>query len=1056
MIVKIIGGAPFAVSIILTVFMGGLGLGSYLASRTIDRVKEPLKLIKIYGILELMIGAYGLILPLLLILYRPLYEWIYNHLFSYFLGYNLITFVGCSLLLIIPVTCMGATLPVLSRFFITTISHVGTHVGRLYGLNTIGAAAGSLLCGFWLIINLGVWGSLIFAVILNSVIGLFCVYLSYHLTRKGIAPEIMTEAATRTREKAIPEVAVPENTSAYRLYALTIFGVSGFCAMAYEVIWTKLLGLIVGPTTYSFTIVLVTFITGLALGSLFFGWLGDRTKNVIGLLLITQITAALFALLLSQVMGNSQIFFAKLIYHFKDHFAWLSLVKAIFMFTFMFFPTFCLGATFPLVGKIYTRSLSQTGRSIGFAYAINSVGAVLGAFCAGFLLIPLLGKEQSLSLIVALQLLMTLFIGLHRHWKTGERVSRWIPLVLPAMLGLVLVFFYPHWDRKMLARGIYHRFNQARIENMSWFETLFPSREQLADFRSGEVLYFGDGIGGFTTVIKHKMDILGNENIVLYNSGKPDASSKLDMDTQTLLAHFPLLFHPNPEQVLVIGLASGITAGEVLYYPVERLDLIDINRQVVAASNFFIPWNNNVLSHPKTKLIIQDARAHLALSDSMYDVISSEPSNPWMAGLASLFTKEFFALARNRLNDDGIFVQMFHAYQMDWETFALVGRTFSTIFPNSLLVRTNPTSIGPDFLLIGFKGERGLDEDIAAQNLRHAKRSSNTTLLNHRLFYSLIMSEDLKRLFGDGPVNTDNRPWLEFSAPKLMHTFDLTIPKRIISNSWISKKTIGIIEESIRDVDFQIDFAAYALPLIETKKAFENPVDLSRASPYQKERFSKIMDEYCANRPLEDFSFLEDDALRKQCVSVQIDTVRKRLRAGVNKALLYFHLGNLHYESGMWNESIKYYSKGLRMDPSNEAAHYKTGNALVRQGRIAQAINHYSEVLNLNPNHIDVLNNLAWIFATHRDPTFRNGPKAVQMAERASELGGHKRPDLLDTLAAAYAEAGRFEKARLTAQKAIKLSRATGHEKWVTDIEKRLQLYQSNRPFHEGLSFTTP
>ena len=263
-------------------------------------------------------------------------------------------------------------------------------MGRLYGLNTIGAAVGSLLCGFWLIDLLGVWGTLLLAVVLNGAIGAACILVSSRLpqTRGGLREN--RESPSKSR----PRFVSPKPISSLGSYALVIFAVSGFCAMAYEVIWIKLLGLIVGPTTYSFTIVLVTFITGLALGAMFFGWLGDRIKNTMILLLVTQIAAALFALMFSQIAGNSQIFFAKLIYQFKDNFAYLYLVKAVVLFVFMFPPTFCLGATFPLVGKIYTTSLSRTGRSIGFAYAVNSVGAVLGSFCAGFLSDTVRGQRE--------------------------------------------------------------------------------------------------------------------------------------------------------------------------------------------------------------------------------------------------------------------------------------------------------------------------------------------------------------------------------------------------------------------------------------------------------------------------------------------------------------------------------------------------------------------------------------------------------------------------------------------------------------------------------------
>ncbi|MFC1532525.1 fused MFS/spermidine synthase [Thermodesulfobacteriota bacterium] len=938
MIVKIIGSAPFAVSIVLTVFMGGLGLGSYLAGRSIDRIKNPLKLIMLYGILELIIGAYGLILPLLLTLIKPVYAILYNQLFGYFLGYNLITFAGCFILLIIPVTCMGATLPVLSRFFITTISRVGTQVGRIYGLNTIGAAAGSILCGFWLINFIGVWGSLIFAIVLNGIIGIVCIMVSYALPRRSAVPEILTEAATRSREYNAAEADIPEDAGKYRIYALTIFTVTGFCAMAYEVVWSRLLGLIVGPTTYSFTIVLVTFITGLAFGSIFFGWQGDRVKNVTFLLLFTQIVAALFALLSSQIMGNSQIFFAKLIYHFKDHFAVLSLLKAAVLFMFMFFPTFFLGAAFPLVGKIYTQSLSRTGRAIGFAYAVNSVGAVLGAFCAGFLFIPLIGKEWSLSLIIAIQLLTSLIIGCRLFWKKRDRVSNWIPLAAAAILGLVLIFPNPYWDRKMLSVGKYHRFDINAIKDLGWLETLFSGSELFADYPGGEIVYFGDGIGGFTTVMKQKTDIFRNIYYCLYNRGKADASSRFDMDTQTLLAHLPMLFHPDPKSVLVVGLASGITAGEILYYPVDKLDVVEINQQVVDASNFFLPWNNNLLSNPKTELIIQDGRAHMELSDRKYDVISSEPSNPWMAGQAILFTEEFFRLARDRLNDDGIYVQWIHAYQMDWPTFALVGRTFFRVFPNSLLIRTNPLSLGSDFLLVGLKSEERLNESVAERNLRYAQQSKNITLHNHRVFYHLIVSEDLKKLFGEGPVNTDIRPWLEFSAPKLIHTHDPVIRRKIRSNRWLSRETVRILKEDSTDVDLQIDFVDYAITVIKPDMPFKNPVDLLRATDSQRERFSRLMEDYCTNNIVKDFSFLDGENLKKKCISIQIQKVQENIDSTQNKAPMYYHLGNLYYENGMLEEAIRYYSESLRLDPEKVHVNENMKKALLMQGWIEKDI----------------------------------------------------------------------------------------------------------------------
>lgn len=1171
MIVEIIGSSPFAVSIVLTIFMGGLGLGSYLAGKRIDRVRESMKLVRIYGALELCIGAYGIVLPFLLKAFKPLYAALYNRLFDHFLLYNFLTFVGCAVLLIVPVTLMGATLPILSRFFITSLSRVATRVGWLYGFNTIGAAVGSLLCGFWLINLLGVWGTLLAAVLVNGMIGGACILAS-------------ARSATRQMPADAPAPAAGPPSRAesrFGAYALVIFAVSGFCAMAYEVIWIRLLGLMVGPTTYSFTLVLVTFITALALGALFFGWLGDRVRNVMALLLGTQTAAALFALAFSQLAGNSQVFFAKLIDQFKDDLGTLYLLKAGALFLFMFPPAFCLGATFPLVGKIYTDSLSRTGRSIGFAYALNSVGAVLGSFCAGFILIPYAGKENGLSIVIALQLLTALIVAARVFSKTGTPALRWAPLALAVLAGLGLVLRYPEWDRKALAKGKYQRIDAPEIRSVSWLSSLDPASVRFAEDEKEELLYYGDGVGGFTAVLKK--DVLGDPHYSLLNSGKPDASFPGDMATQTLFAHFPMLFHPGAKRVLVVGLASGITAGEVLHYPVERLDVVDINGKVVEASDHFRKWNNDVLSNERTRLIIQDARAHLAMTKEKYDVISSEPSNPWMAGLASLFTRDFFELARDRLNDGGIFVQFAHAYSMDWRVFSMVGRTFAAVFPNSLLLNTDPVASGGDYLLIGIKGEGGLDAGAAERNLEYAQRSKNITLLDHRLFYNLILHEDLEQLFGDGPVHSENRPYLEYAAPKLIFTNDPAIEQNIAGRKRLSEKTESVIREIASDLDARIDFAAYALSVYRPMFALQNRVDLSDAAPAQKERLARMLESYCGANVEAGAFLLADEDIRERCVSAQIAMIKSRMSGSVDRVSFLKRLGGLYSDAGRLDEAVEVLSEALVFDPNDAETHIDLGIALARQRRFDQAVDHYRKAIGIAPyspraynnlgaalaeqgreeeamgyfaeslkrdgdyadahynmgnalaarglieeaashlaaaarlkpdfveahhnlanayfarmnfeaaavhygaalrhrpdyaqaqyglglallglgrtreaverlsmtverwpDYAEALTTLAWTLATSDDPAVRDGARAVALAQRASELSGGESPQALDTLAAAYAESGDFEKATQTARQAVTLSRAAGRRDWTQTIEQRLSLYEQGRPF---------
>lgn len=990
MIVKLIGGAPFAVSIILTIFMAGLGVGSLLAGKFVDKLKTPASLIKTYGLLELIIGIYGLIIQPLLLAAEPLYAYLYNHLFGHFITYNLFTFVGCALLLLIPVLCMGATLPILCRFYITRLSHLATHAGRLYGLNTAGAAVGALLCGFWLIDLFGIWGALILVVAINCLIGLAC--LAIGSFSKIIKTEIEHQPPIQQSQADLTEA---NDYSKAVTPALVIFAVSGFCAMAYEVIWTKLLTLIVGPTTYSFTIVLFTFILALAFGSMVFGFFADKTDKPITLLIATQITAALFALLISQLLGNSQFFFAKLIYTFQHNFAALNFLKALVLFAFMALPAVCLGATFPLVGKIYIRSMSKVGRSIGFAYMINSFGAVLGSFCAGFVLLPFLGKELSLSFIVCLQLLVALFAALVISFRTNNKLAKGVLIIIPVVLGILLCFHFPQWNRHQLSVGKYQRFEKFTmdLQRSGWLKALVKGPDILKKHDKGEVVFYSDGIGGFTTVVKYPNPI-SDHSYSLVISGKPDASSKGDMKTQVFSAHFPMLFHPKPEKVMVLGLASGITAGEVLHYPVQQLDVLDINQQVVAASDFFLPWNNKVLSDPKTNLIIQDGRAHLQLTDQEYDVIISEPSNPWMAGLAALFTHDFFSLAENKLKTEGIFVQFLHSYQMNWETFALVGRTFNDVFPNSILVSTEPYGYGNDYLLVGFKTNGPLELQNAVNNLRFAQGSKNMTLLDHRLFYKMIVSEDLTATFGPGPLNSDNYPRLEFAAPRLMYLDNSALIENLRKQSFLTAQTKKITEEIDKNIDSQIDFAAYALSV---KVPSSGMVDLKRSTSSQRARFVKLMEQYCAKETI-DFQILSDDKILQRCLDVQIDITTDKItndpdnimlhssladlllsRGDIEKAIdtyskvlqyepenanVLYDLGVAFGKKKMPHESVKYLKKALAIDPGLDAKVYKkSANVFARNGLFAEAVEEFKNYLKIHPNDYQIHNELGVTFA---------------------------------------------------------------------------------------------
>jgi spermidine synthase len=1049
MIDKVVGSAPFAVATVLSVFMGGLALGSWLAGKHIDSIHSRRDLLSLYGKVEMAIGMYGLLLPLFISIVKPVYILAYNYLFIHFWLYRFFTFFGCSLLLLVPTTLMGITLPVLCRFYIEDLGHIGERTGRLYGINTMGGAVGALLCGFFLIARFGVWGSLGTAVGINVLIGGLCICLAkgsrLHVAAPVRQDKVAGAGKRPEKEKELKNrEMVPVDNKIITYLALWIFGISGFCSMAYEVFWTRLLGLILGPTTYSFSLVVSTFIIGLALGNILFGWLADRTRGVFRLLVMTQACAACLALLVSQFLGNSQFFFSKLIYTLQGDFGKMVRVQSVILFFVLIGPTIFLGATFPLVNRIYARSLPDIGKSIGTAYAMNTMGAIVGSFAAGFIFIPFFGKENGLRITAGLQMVVCLAALTVLIFRTRERFRPLIAGVITLFLGILLLIHFPSWNHNSLSKGWYYRFEnlQQSFHKASWLEAVWKGPSKIAQSAENrEVVFYSDGVGGFTTVEK-VISLFGSANYTLLNNGKADASSRSDKVTQTLLAHIPLLFHPDPERVMVMGLASGMTAGEALLYPIKQMDVLEINSQAVKACEFFTPWNNNCLTNPKSRIIVQDGRNHLELTQGKYDVIISEPSNPWMAGLANLFTREFFETAKRRLNGNGMFVQWIHSYDMDWPTFAMVGRSFAEIFPDGLLMKMMPT----DFLLVGFAGKKDLDLGVADKNLAYAGQSKNIAIKDPKVVFNLIVTEDLKGFFGSGPFHTDNWPHLEFAAPKNLGKYDDAIDEKIKHGGWLSQKTSEIVASN-KDVDSSLDYLE--LLIANSPPPFKD-VDLKQGTPEQYKRYEGIVKDYCRSEHVTNYEIFPYQEIRKQCAQIQVSKIQDHLArkredsqayvslAGhfrilgntreemnaLQKAIslnpslshAYMELGEALTAQARFDEARAQLTEALRIDPEFAAAHNNLGNLFAAQGRSADAIEHYSKAIKINPSYAEAYNNLGGAYVSQGRTA-----DAIEQFNKALKI----EPDYAFThrnLARVLAGQGRLDEALTHSNEALRIS----------------------------------
>jgi spermidine synthase len=738
MLALVMGSTVYASSTVLAAFMGGLALGSWLLGRLVDRYGRPLIL---YGFLELLLGLYCLILPFLLEAMVPLYRMIYQTFhpsLTFLTGFQ---FVFSGILLLIPTALMGGTLPVVSKSFVRGQDRIGSTAGRFYAVNTIGAVIGALGAGYYLMPRFGVHASIYGAAGLNILIGLLTFGLAWWLSVSD-APQ----AASRFLLRAGDYI----NREAWLV--LLCFSVSGAAALIYEVAWTRSLSLLLGPSVQAFSLMLGAFITGLAVGSWIFSFWADRIRNPIVYFALLQWGVAFSA---AAFMPLVNVLPAAIRDHLRTaggSFTEIQFLTAAVSFAVMLIPTTCLGGMFPIVVRLYSRSIQVFGKRLGTLYAGNTVGAVAGSILAGFVLIPAIGLQKTILTAAILNGIiggaLLLISGIGRQWVRATLV------VLPESALVLIVLLMPAWSRSDLVSGPYHYF----YENEAMAQKIL---------RNEKILFYREGVTG-TVAVKERGDYR-----FLTISGKVDAGSREgDMTTQILSGHIPLLLARDPRDVLVIGLASGVTVGSVAQHPVRRIDVVEISREVAEALPFFSKFNHDPLSDPRVNLIIQDGRNHLLLSDRSYDVIISEPSNPWMAGVGNLYTREFFELARGRLRSGGVMAQWIQAYNLPLPLLKTVVKTFSSVFPNVSLWLAGPG----DLVLIGSADPVPLDVNQLKERLDEPKVRSDLQRVGFRDWWQLVRLDVaegslLRREAADARLHTDDHPFLEYELPKFLHVY---------------------------------------------------------------------------------------------------------------------------------------------------------------------------------------------------------------------------------------------------------------------------------------------
>ena len=729
----VFGHTVLATTTVLVAFMAGLALGSWLLARRAPRLKN---LIAAYGWLEVGIGVYCALLPLLLAAAAAVYLALARGLALSYGTFTLVQFVLVGLVLLVPTTLMGGTLPVLAQALTRDPGRLGRTVGALYAINTFGAVAGVAVAGYLLLPAIGNRWSLACAAAANLVVGALAI--GYARFRPEPAPVLAVDVTA-------PLPLTPEGRA-----TVLALGVSGAIAMVYEVGWTRALALIIGSSTYAFTAMLLAFLIGIAGGSALYSWIRGRRPATPGRFAVLQMAIALSTAGAMLVYDRLPALFLRGFAH-SDAPAAVQLTQIVVSIAALLLGTLFIGATFPCAVSAAARGAGRAGEDVGRTYAVNTLGAIAGSALAGLVLIPALGLHASFraALVGNLLLAVALFLGPPRPVRRRRQLAAALAIALA-----VGAWFLPAWSRDVLSSGVAVYAQQYQRLGWEQFRTRAVPKQ---------ILYYRDGPTATVTVHQE------SDNLFLRVNGKTDASTSYDIVTQLMLGHLPMLLHPTTKQALVIGLGSGVTAGAITGYPLERLDLVEIEPSVVEAARFFGAFNANVLDNPKVHVSIADGRNYLLITPRRYDVIVSEPSNPWIGGLASLFTVEMFQHARDRLQPGGVMVQWVQAYALEAEDLKMVIRTFASVFRATAVWAATPG----DFLLVGSVEPRPVDlravQERLAGNPAARRLFGPTPGWPDFLSYFRLGTEDTARLVADAQLNTDDRLPLEFSAPRSLY-----------------------------------------------------------------------------------------------------------------------------------------------------------------------------------------------------------------------------------------------------------------------------------------------
>ena len=749
MLQLVIGSSAVSLAVLLGTFMGGMCLGSLALPRVLPAGAHPLK---IYALLEIGIAAAGLCV----LFAMPAIGRLYLALVGYGLSGLLLRAAVCACCLLPPTVLMGATLPAIARWVEATPRGIAW-LGFFYGGNTLGAVGGCLLAGFYLLRIHDSTTATFAAVALNATVAGLALLLARRApldrsvpseppaTVAGVADPglavsaVATPGPVSTRPATSPTPNPLPSASSTGIYLA--IGLSGLCALAAEVVWTRLLSLLLGATVYTFSIILAVFLVGLGLGSSLGATLArdhPRPRLMLALCQLLQVGAIAWA---THIIARSLPYWpldASLPASPTIRFQ-LDLVRC----AWAILPSALLwGASFPFALASLTWPGADPARLVGRAYAANTFGAIAGALLASLALIPLLGTQHTQTALVTLAAASAWLA----YWP--RRVPELALAAVGAAVTLAVATHLPRIPWQLVAYG----------------------RQVAATSYEAKPLYFGEGMNSSVAVSETT-----DGARFFHVSGKTEASSLIkDMRLQRMLGHLPALLHPQPKSVLIVGCGAGVTAGTFVLHPaIERIVICDIEPLIPrVVATHFRRENHDVLRDHRVTVIHDDARHFIATTREKFDLITSDPLHPWVKGAAVLYSQEYFELCRARLQPGGLMTQWVPLYESDRAVVQSEIATFAAVFPQGTIWANDDEGRGYDTVLLGQAAPLRIDLEALEQRLErtdHVRIRADLTELGFASAVDLLATYSgrfsaLQAWLAPAEVNRDRHLRLQYLA----------------------------------------------------------------------------------------------------------------------------------------------------------------------------------------------------------------------------------------------------------------------------------------------------